>query len=282
VPIIRIGDWDPAWQGVFRFATPPRLPKGTRVEMRWEFDNSAANPRNPNTPPARVRAGNQSTDEMAHLWLQVIPARREDQQALQESVMRHRLARYPGDFSASANLAAVLQTRGQVDEAIAMYRQALRARGDVASIRNALGTALVAKGDPEAALAEFGEAVRLDPASADAHYNWGNALLALGRPAEAAPHFEAALAISPGDGAMLSDYATSFAMLGRFGDARPLYERALAVDPDNAFAHYNLAKVLVQLGDLAASVPHYETAIRLDPANREAAEELAAVRAAIR
>jgi Flp pilus assembly protein TadD len=282
VPIVRIADWDPAWQGVFRFASPPRLPKGTRIAMRWEYDNSAANPRNPNTPPARVRAGDQSTDEMAHVWVQVIASKREDQQVLQESVMRHRLARYPGDFSASANLAAVLQTRGRLDEAIALYRQAVRVRGDVASIRNALGTALLATGDADRAIAEFGEAVRLEPSSPDAHYNWGNALLALGRPADALPHFERAVAAAPGDGAILSDYATSLAMLGRFAEARPPFERALAIDASNAFAHYNLAKVLVQLGDLAGSVPHYEAAIRLDPGNTDAKEELAAVKGVVR
>ena len=32
-----------------------RLPAGTRVEMEFTYDNSAANPRNPHHPPQRVR-----------------------------------------------------------------------------------------------------------------------------------------------------------------------------------------------------------------------------------
>ena len=280
--LISIRDWDPAWQGVFRYASPIALPAGTRVAMRWEYDNSRSNPRNPHDPPARVRAGDQSTDEMAHLWLQVIPSRASDREVLQEAVMRRRLEKYPGDFSASANLGAVLQTRGRISEAIAAYRQAIRARPDVASVHNALGTALQASGDLDGAIAAFARATELDPSSADADYNWGNALLALGRPSDAVPHFERAVAASPNDAAVLGDYATSLAMLGRYVDAQPLYERALAIDPDNAFAHYNLAKVLVQLRQLAASVSHYQAAIRLQPDNRDAIEELAAVQAALR
>lgn len=282
ITLVRIRDWDPGWQGVFRYATPIALAAGTRVSMRWQYDNSAANPRNPHTPPERVRAGDQSTDEMAHVWLQVVPGRRDDLAVLQEAVMRRRLEKYPGDFSASANLAAVLQTRGRMDEAIAAYRQAIRARADVSAVHNALGTALQAKGALEEAIREFGEAARLDPAAPDPHYNWGNALLALDRPGDAVPHFERALAASPNDAAVLGDYATSLAMLGRFTEAQPLYERALALNPANAFAHYNLAKVLVQLGQLPAAVPHYEAAIRLQPDNQDAIEELAAVRAAMR
>ena len=43
------------------------------VSMRFTYDNSAENIRNPNRPPQRVVAGNRASDEMAHLWLQVLP-----------------------------------------------------------------------------------------------------------------------------------------------------------------------------------------------------------------
>ena len=71
--LIRIPDWDPSWQAVYRYKEPVFLPKGTVVSMRYHYDNSAANVRNPNQPPQRVRDGNQATDEMAHLSLQVLP-----------------------------------------------------------------------------------------------------------------------------------------------------------------------------------------------------------------
>ena len=55
--------------------TPLFLPKGTTLSMRFTYDNSAANPRNPQRPPQRVKWGPQSTDEMGALWLEVVPRR---------------------------------------------------------------------------------------------------------------------------------------------------------------------------------------------------------------
>ena len=69
--LISIADWDLRWQHVYRYQTPVPLPKGTTVSMRYRYDNSAANPRNPAVPPVRVQWGQQSREEMGDLWLQV-------------------------------------------------------------------------------------------------------------------------------------------------------------------------------------------------------------------
>ncbi len=53
--------------------TPIALPRGRRSAMRYTYDNSAANVRNPHRPPARVVWGQNTTDEMGDLWLQVVP-----------------------------------------------------------------------------------------------------------------------------------------------------------------------------------------------------------------
>jgi hypothetical protein len=46
--------------------------------MRYIYDNSAENPRNPSSPPRRVHFGEQTTDEMAFLFLQVVLPHQED------------------------------------------------------------------------------------------------------------------------------------------------------------------------------------------------------------
>ena len=58
---------------MYRYKQPVFLPKGSVISMRYHYDNSAANVRNPNHPPKRVEAGNHATDEMGHFWLQVLP-----------------------------------------------------------------------------------------------------------------------------------------------------------------------------------------------------------------
>ena len=72
-PLLSIADWDFNWQGYYQYATPLRLPAGTRLDAEWTFDNSADNPANPSAPPKRVRFGEQTTDEMGAVILDVIP-----------------------------------------------------------------------------------------------------------------------------------------------------------------------------------------------------------------
>lgn len=90
--LIWIKDWDFNWQEHYRYAAPVALPAGTRVEMEFTYDNSAANPHNPNSPPKRVTWGGDSSDEMAGLHIQVICDRPGDVselgQALWGKVMR--------------------------------------------------------------------------------------------------------------------------------------------------------------------------------------------------
>ncbi|HEV8040844.1 MAG TPA: hypothetical protein VGP62_18370 [Bryobacteraceae bacterium] len=71
VPLIWIQDWDFNWQGAYRYANPVKLPKGTRLEMQYTYDNSAANPHNPSNPPQEVKFGEQTTNEMAFAFVSV-------------------------------------------------------------------------------------------------------------------------------------------------------------------------------------------------------------------
>jgi len=77
-PLLWIKDWDFDWQGQYRYREPVRVPKGARVSMVFTYDNSADNPRNPARPPARVRWGEQTSDEMAITFLQIVPASQSD------------------------------------------------------------------------------------------------------------------------------------------------------------------------------------------------------------
>jgi hypothetical protein len=72
VPLIWIKDWDFNWQGQYQYRTPVELPKGTVIKLDAYYDNSAANARNPSKPPKRVHWGEQTTDEMCLLGVQVV------------------------------------------------------------------------------------------------------------------------------------------------------------------------------------------------------------------
>jgi hypothetical protein len=90
-PLIWIKDWDFNWQGQYRYSEPVILPKGTRVEMRYIYDNSEANPHNPSHPPKRVTFGEQTTNEMAFAFLQVALPGREDVPAFRRAATLSRV-----------------------------------------------------------------------------------------------------------------------------------------------------------------------------------------------
>lgn len=68
--LLDIPRWNFDWQERFVLAKPKRLPAGTRMVATAMYDNSAANPANPD-PTADVHYGPDSTDEMFNAWYEV-------------------------------------------------------------------------------------------------------------------------------------------------------------------------------------------------------------------
>ncbi|HZA35338.1 MAG TPA: tetratricopeptide repeat protein, partial [Vicinamibacterales bacterium] len=180
--LIWIRDWDFNWQNAYRYQSPVRLPRGTILRMRYTYDNSAQNPRNPSNPPKRVRYGGQSGDEMANLWMQVEPTNAGDLSALRADYERKSAERRIAGFELmvrdqprNAGFRRALGTTylqlGRVDGALEALRAAVRLEPRDATARYNLGHALAAKGERAEALAEFREAARLQPSFAEAHNN---------------------------------------------------------------------------------------------------------------
>jgi hypothetical protein len=78
IPLIWIKDWDFNWQGQYQYRAPITLAQGTVIKLDAYYDNSAENPRNPSSPPRRVGWGEQTTDEMCLLGVQLVTENRAD------------------------------------------------------------------------------------------------------------------------------------------------------------------------------------------------------------
>ena len=87
--LLRIDDWDFSWQERYRFAEFVSLPKGTRLDAEISYDNTAANKRNPSQPPVRVSWGEESTDEMGSIGMQVVAASPGELPQLQQAFLAH-------------------------------------------------------------------------------------------------------------------------------------------------------------------------------------------------
>jgi tetratricopeptide (TPR) repeat protein len=92
-----------------------------------------------------------------------------------------------------------LDDKGDVDGAIAEYREALRLRPDFAEAHYNLGVELRHKVDRNGAIAEYREALRLMPDFAEAHYNLGVELEAQGKRKEALEEYRKACQLAPND-----------------------------------------------------------------------------------
>ena len=243
--LIHIPRWDLNWQAVFRLAQSEPLPRGTTIVMRYRYDNSSDNIANPNNPPQRVTAGNRAVDEMAHLWLQVLPdpqpgQQRDPRMVLQESLARHHIENNPTDFEAHYNLAAMLQARGASDEAVLHYQSALELRPGDAVVENALGAALLSSGKIPGAIKHLSAATAVRPDYFDAHYNLGIALASAEEFARAAQEFAAAAKLKPEDSGAEANLGAAFAELGQNEQAIAHFRRALQLDPKNQLARENL------------------------------------------
>ncbi|MEZ5967358.1 MAG: hypothetical protein R3F56_26205 [Planctomycetota bacterium] len=105
--IFWIDDWDFDWQNRYQYRTPVALPKGTLVEVRIRYDNSADNPDNPFDPPRRIRWGLQSTDEMGSVSLLLVAKDEAEAPALRRAIQAHARAALRAG-GASTVLAGVL------------------------------------------------------------------------------------------------------------------------------------------------------------------------------
>jgi hypothetical protein len=68
-PLIAIDDWDFNRQDTYYLREPLSIPAGSIIQIEGLYDNSSANPRNPNRPPRDVSWGEATTDDMLILFL---------------------------------------------------------------------------------------------------------------------------------------------------------------------------------------------------------------------
>jgi len=133
-------------------------------------------------------------------------------------------------------LGTVLQQRGDLVGAIAVFREALKLAPNAAEIHNTLGNALRQKGDIAAARVEFQEAARLNKLKS----NQQAAIFAMN---------------------------TGLAHLkqGKLDAAVERLQAAVALDPTNPTAFYHLAEALQQAGQSEAALAAYQKAKELNP-----------------
>ncbi len=248
-PLLKILDWDFNWQDEYRYARPVPLPAGSEIKVRFRYDNSATNPRNPNHPPRRVTYGNQSSDEMAYLLLRLEAKDAGGREALETAQLRHYLAKDDSKWRARRRLAVLLMKRGAFAEAAREIQAArLEAPDDPLNLTLA-GQLAGRQGNLPEAVRLLGRAVELDPSLVSARTNLGVALMAGRRPADAEQQFRAALELDAGALEPRINLAMLLRARGARGEARELLQGVLADLPATSPLRRGVLRQLEGLGE---------------------------------
>jgi tetratricopeptide (TPR) repeat protein len=115
------------------------------------------------------------------------------------------------------------------------------------------------EGDVDGAIAAYRQAITVDVEQVDAYINLGRLLQERGDTAAALGCYQHALSLRPGDALAAFNLGVALEDTGRVDDALQAYQQAIASDPRSADAHYNLAGLYERLGDRAAALRHLRT-----------------------
>jgi tetratricopeptide (TPR) repeat protein len=238
--LIYIRNWDFDWQDTYRYIKPITLKKGTTLTMEYTYDNSESNRRNPLIPPQRVHWGQNSSDEMGDLWLQVVTRSPADREQLVQEFRQK-----------------VLQ------EDIVGYESVLRQTPNDVALHDDVALLYMAVGRNDGAIAHFSESVRLSPSVAATHFNLGTALAAAGRVPEAVDEYRRALELKPDYAYAHNNLGSVLFVIGDLNQAIEHVRRALEIMPAYPDAEYNLARMLVAQDHANEASVHYRRALDL-------------------
>ena len=161
--LLRIPDWDFNWQSDYRFVNPLLVEAGSRFVMRYTYDNSADNIRNPHNPPQRIKLGYNSTDEMGEAIIELLLNKEEDRAIIRKAQQEYEIAQAGGLAEYSFNLGVEMEELGRIEDAVTFYKTALSANPAHAQVLNNLGAIYETAGTLELAESHYRGALSKDP-----------------------------------------------------------------------------------------------------------------------
>jgi tetratricopeptide (TPR) repeat protein len=187
-----------------------------------------------------------------------------------ETLFGHALAVTKDNWLAHINLGEALREKGDIDEAIRQYEEAVRLAPRFPDAHDNLGVALARKGQIDEAIRQYQEALRLNPSHANAHYNLGNALGKKGQSEEAIRQYQEALRVKPDHAEAHGNLGIALAKSGQTDEAIRQYQEALRLKPNLADAHNGLGAALYKQGQIDEAIRHLLEALRLNPDDADA------------
>jgi Tfp pilus assembly protein PilF len=163
------------------------------------------------------------------------------------------------------NRGVALQEAGQLDQAIAAYREAIRLDPDLSMAHNNLGVALSDKGQLDEAMPLYRKAIQLDANNALPHFNLGRLLQQKGQFDEALDAYREAIRRDPSRADAHFLLGVILHEKGQTDEALAAYQKAIEHDPQLAGAHWNIGAILAEKGQFDEAKAAFDKARKIDP-----------------
>ena len=167
-------------------------------------------------------------------------------------------------------LGTALRRTNQYNESVEVLQRSTSLAPDVALTWHELGLTYRAQGKTTDAVTALQKAISIDPDLPEAHNNLGNLWLAGGDQSRAESEFREAIRIKPDYADAHGNLAGLLSAAGKFAEAEEHFKSA----PNDAISHYNYAMLLGRTNRIDAAGSELESCLRADPAFADAHELL--------
>jgi len=198
-----------------------------------------------------------------------------------ETLWKHAIENTSQNSVAQNSLGTVLLEKGDLEQAVRHYEEALKVEPDSALIHSDLGKALEREGRIDEALFEFRRALQLSPNSADSFYDLGNISMDKGQSEQAISYYERVIQIKPDFAGVYNNLGNAHLRLGQLDEAIANYRKAVALRPDLPDAQYNLGNALSNKGDFDEAIACYEASLQIRPNSARVHNSLGVALAAV-
>jgi protein O-mannosyl-transferase len=158
-------------------------------------------------------------------------------------LFEHALNSTSGNFIAHNNLGFALTQKGNYNEAILHYREAIRIFPGIGKAYSNLGIIAFKQGNFQEAIADYQNAIACNPDAAPSHFLLANSYFELKQINNAIIHYAKALHIRPNYVEAMSNLAVSLAIIGKSDESLALFKEAIRINPDFADARIKKAKL---------------------------------------
>ena len=178
-----------------------------------------------------------------------------------ETLWKHALDVTGTNYIAQNNLGGTFEAKGQFNEAIAHYREAVKIKPDVAQVQSNLGYALLQEGEVDEAIVHLQKTLQINPAYAEAYNHMGSALMKKGQAGEAIGYYQKAIQLNTSYADAHNNLGAAFWQNGQVDEAIAHYKEAVAIKPGSAEMQVNLGSALARKGNWAEAIICYQAAL---------------------